>query len=479
MMRTRIGRGASTAVALVAALSTRGVAQKNQVAAPRPTIGPAKPYAFPKIATRTLSNGLRIAVIENHELPIVAVRVGFSGGSFLDAPGKEGQWALMTAALREGTTTRSSDSIGNQLADLGTSVVWPVTDPFLGNPSFTTIRSAWLPALGLVADMLMNPSFPADRVARLQANQAAAAARPSQGTMQTRVTVTNLFGPAHPYARFPSDSSIRRLTRDDLVSMQSSYLRPQNTTIVIAGDVTPGEAESGVEKIFSGWRPTGSKAGAIVVEAPPPSPTTIYLRDLPGAPQSLIMSGSTVPRRGGPDNAALDIADAILGASNIGSRMYQAFRIARGLSYSPSSFVVWKAEPQPGYWLQTAGVPTAKTDSAIVEWMRVIRDMHGDRPVTPTELDFTRRNILGAMAVQFETLDAVATRTLGLSVSRLPLTFYNDYPSRLNAVTLAQVQAAAAKYLDPDHIVIVVTGDRAKIEGPLRATGIPVVIVDH
>src|SRR5260370_37777872 len=121
---------------------------------------------FPKIPTETLPNGLQLAVIENHKLPIVAVRFGFADASFVDAPGKEGGWAMMMALLQEGSATRSAAAIAEAAADYGSTIVWnPV---FAGAPSFTTVRSAFQPVLAVVADLLMHPGLPADPVRRGQ-----------------------------------------------------------------------------------------------------------------------------------------------------------------------------------------------------------------------------------------------------------------------------------------------------------------------
>ena len=176
--------------ALVAVSARSAVwAQSTAVVPPRPTPGPLKPYQFPKIVTQTLPNGLRLAVIENHELPLVAVRFGFLGGSLLDAPGKQGGWELMMNALRAGATMSSAGSIADACADLGTPFDWgPVgAGATSGAPAFTTITSAWQPALKLVAEILMYPSFPAAAVIRLQAAQANTVSRPRIEQVPLRV----------------------------------------------------------------------------------------------------------------------------------------------------------------------------------------------------------------------------------------------------------------------------------------------------
>jgi predicted Zn-dependent peptidase len=447
---------------------------------PRPTPGPAAVFAFPKVVTQTLANGLRLAIVENHDLPIIAVRVGFSGGTFLDAPRKEGGWSLMLLALREGTTTRSGSSIAEAAADFGTNIVWSPFNPVLGAPSFTTVRAAFQPMLELVADMLVNPSFPADAVRRLQTAQATSAARLPQAAIATRIFSAQLYGADHPYARYSTDSSIRSVTRDDLVKLQTTYLRPQNTFVVVAGDITAPEARAAVEKAFLSWERGGTTVESDIL-APKAhlTQTTIFLRDQPNVAQSLIAGGQLVPSHGAVDAPAIEALGAIIGGESGGGRMWQAFRVDHGLSYTPATLIEWRPEPQVATWRGQATVLPANTDTAVVEWLGLLRGAHGEHPLTTTELEFSRRNVVGGLLTQLETVGQVATGTLTILRNRLSTSFYNDYVARVNSLTLAEVQAAATKYLDPDHTVIVVVGDRAKIEAPLRATGIPVVLIDH
>jgi zinc protease len=328
--------------------------------------------------------------------------------------------------------------------------------------------------------MLINPSFPLDNVARVQGAQVVGArsTQATQGSLSIRLATAELFGPDHLYARYPTDSSVGRVTRDDLTTLQAEYLRPQNAVIVVAGDVTAGEARDAVDKAFSSWKKTGTPIEPKYLQPTiRPSPTTIYVRDLPGAPQSFIQGAEVIPSRASRDAPTIPMIDAIVAGQNVSSRMWDAFRGSHGLSYSPIGLITWRPPPQDGIWVQQATVPAGKTDSAFVELVRVLREAHGTRPITATELDFARRNLLGLLARRPETVNTVANAALEMMVARLPTTYFTDYAARLNSLTLAEVQAAAAKYIDPDHLVLVVVGDRAKIEAPLRATGIPVVIV--
>lgn len=467
---------------LLAALDVASAQPTPKVPA-RPTPGPAKAPVFPKIVTETLPNGIQLAVIENHTLPLVSVRFGFAGGFFLDAPGKEGGWTMMMTLLQEGSTTRNAAAVADATADYGTNLAWLGGAASAGAPGFTTVRSAFQPMLEIVGDLLMHPAFPADAFRRVQGLQAANAARVPSQTAAVLVLSAMVYGANHPYGRssIGTDASVRALTRDDIVAIQAKYLRPQNTVVVVSGDVTPAGARAVVDGVFASWERTGVTVEPnIPAPTPRVDPTTIYLRDDPGAPTTTIYTGSLLPGRGGSDAAAIEAVNAVYGATVGSGRIWQAFRVERGLSYSPGSLILWHPEPQVAGWLGSAtAVPFAKTDTAVTEWMRVMKETHGDRPLTAEELDFARSSLVGTLPGQMATVSSVADATLALLQTRLPTTFYTDYVKRLNGLTLDQFRAAAAKYLDPDHLVIAVVGDRAKIEAPLRATGIPVVIVDR
>jgi zinc protease len=440
----------------------------------RPTPGLPSATSVPNIVQQTLPNGIRLAVVENHLLPIVAVRVGSSGGAFLDTPGKEGAWQIMTSSLREGTTTHNLTAIADAAADLGTTILWTPS----GFPYFTTVRSGWEPSLNIVGDMLVHPAFPEDAFKRLQSTQAAA--KPNQRAVAQRTLNGVLFGAAHPFGRSVSEASIRSVTRDDVINLATTYLRPQNTFVVVAGDVTPKEARAAVERAFAGWERGGTTIEANIPSPPARTdPTTIYLRDDPGAPVANIYTGAVIPDRGTSEGPAVELMNALIGGST-SSRMFDAFRNDRGLSYSPGSLFTWRARPQSGSWTAVVqNVPAAKVDTAVTELLRTFRDTRGRRQLSSSELDFGKSYLLGAFSDLFSTIDLQADAATSILQYALPLTFYNDYAGRLRSVTVNGLQAAAAKYVDPDHMAIVVVGDRAKLEAPLRATGIPVVVIDH
>ena len=460
-------------------------AQRAPVKLPaRPDAPPARPFVYPAVTYDSLPNGLRFAIVENHELPLVVVQTAVEGAgplgiSFLDPAGKQGAWGLMLMTLREGTSTRSATQITDEAADLGTEMRFTNSLAFSA-PAFRSARSTWKPSLDLLADVLTNPTFPQASVTRLQNTLATNIERLPPVSVGPRVLYANLYGAESPDNQFATPTSVRSLTRDDLVAMQQKYLRPQNTMLVISGDVTVPEARAALARAFGGWQRGGTTVTPTVPAAPTPAPTTIYLKDNPGATQSLVVSGIVLPGRENVNAAAVEALSSVLGDFSVssGSRMYSAFRLERGLSYSPRVELATRPVPETAPLVATLQVPVGVTDTAIATLMRVYRELRQDKPATASELEFAKRNLIGRLPADMERVDLLASSVLLNMRDHLPPDYLNKWIGRINSLTLPEVQAAAAKYLDPDHMVIAVVGDRSKIEAALRATGIPVVIVE-
>jgi zinc protease len=453
-------------IAMPARASAQTVDRTRQPAPSAPV-----PFKFPKAETRTLLNGLRIVIIEDHALPLVAVRAMVGVDSLNDPVGKEGLFVLTAGMLREGTTTMTGEQLLAAASALG-NVVFPLR--------FTTISQNFEQSLALMADMLIHPTFPQPALDRLKGTLAAAQQRFLQApaTLPNKILLAQLFGPDHPIARSvtASDATMAPITREELQQFHTTFFRPNNSTIVVVGDVRPADAESAIAKSFGAWT-RGTVPPAPVASRRPLQPTTIYLLDRPGATQSYIAIGTLGPPRSSPDFAALEVMAPILGASG-GSRLYQNLRERHAYMYSGTpAAVTWRREPTPAVIGGSAAVSTTKTDSALIEWLSELRGIR-DRPPTEQEMTLARGSLTGALPAQIETDDLIANRVLSMLQNGLTLDFYNSYGNGIAAVTPADVSAAAAKYLDLGRLVIVVAGDRTVVEAALRATKIaPIVVV--
>lgn len=437
----------------------------------RPVAPPAAPFRLPAVEMRTLRNGIPVAVIQNHTLPIVAVRAVIDAGPLLEPADRAGLANLVNGMLVEGTTTRSADQLAQAFADLGTQVT---------PQGFTTIDQNLDRALELMADMLMHPAFPEAALARNKANTLAnlRRLREQPGFLADRVFNSVLFGPDHPYARVATEQTVGAVTRADLVAFHSDWFRPQNVKLVVVGDISPADAAARLERAFGAWPAGGKTARYDVPAARPSGPTTIYLLDRPNSPQSTVRVGQVGPPRDTPDYYALETMNTVFGGLS-GARLNSNLREAHAYTYGAGSGLQWRRPPQVSTIRGQSDIVAAKTDSAIVEWLREIRGIRGERAITDTELAFARNNRTAGLPLRFETVTQVAFAIADLLQNGIPTNFYDTYAQRIGQLGAADLSGVATKYFDPQRSVIVVVGDRKVVEPGLRALGMPLVIVDE
>ena len=438
----------------------------------KPASGAPVTLRIPAIQMRTLKNGIKVAVLEQHELPLVAVRVVVDAAPTLDPTGKEGVSALTAAMLSEGTTTRTADQLAEAFADLGNRVT---------PNGFTTITANVDSSMSLLADMLLHPAFPAPSLERLRQNNLAQLKRSldQPGYLARRVFVNTLWGAGHPYERTITEASLNAITRDDLAAFHSRYYRPQNVKFVVAGDVTPAAATAMIEKAFGKWPAGGFKARYVIPPAKSAAPGTIYLYDRPNSPQSVLLVGGVGPARNTPDFYAIDVMNTALGGA-FSSRLNLNLREAHGFTYGAGTVFSYRLTPQPGEFYATSQVTATKTDSALVELLHELRDIRGTRPLTADEVSFAKSSAVKSLPLNFETVDQIASAGVNVLREGLPLNYYNTLSASYRGVTAARANAVAKKYVDPTHETIVVIGDRKVVEAGLRAANIgPIVVVDE
>ncbi|GJG85825.1 hypothetical protein tb265_10060 [Gemmatimonadetes bacterium T265] len=438
----------------------------------RPTLGPPKALRLPAASDRRLPNGLRLVVVPQHELPLADFALVVGTGTEADPAGREGLATMTADLLEEGTTSRSSLQIADQAAYLGvalnTGAGWDGSRVLLHTPT-AQLDSA----LALMADVTVRASFPAAELDRLRKERLTELLelRDRGPAIANRAFAQAVFGGAHPYGR-PADgteASTRALTRDDVQRFYSTYWRPDNATLVVVGDVTPDDVARRVERAFGEWRaPAGAAlAGPVAPPARAAGAARVVLVDKPGAPQSSVRIGMPSAARATPDYFPLVVLNTVLGGS-FTSRLNQNLRETHGYTYGASSRFDLRRSAGP--FVSSAEVTGTKTDSALVEFMKELRAV-GDT-VPAAELDKAKRYLVLQMPGEFETTGGIAGGLIPVVTYGLPLDYYNSYAAKVQAVTQADVQRVARRYVDPTHLTIVVVGDRASVEPKLRALGL-------
>jgi zinc protease len=431
-----------------------------------PTLGAPPALSVPPIVTRQLANGLKIIVVEQHELPLADVILELRTGGEADPAGKPGTAVLTAAMLREGTKSRTALQIDDQQAFLGASVGtgsgWEQSTVSLHTPT-AQLDSA----MALLADIALHPAFPAADLERVRKTRLTSLqqARDRGPTIADRAYAAALYGNDNPYGRplAGTEISMASLTRDDLVRFYTTFYRPNNATLLVVGDVQPDDVERRAHGLFGTWT-RGDVSAVTTPNASGAKTTTLVLVDKPGAAQSSFRIGGIGAARSTSDYFALQVMNTLLGGT-FSSRLNQNLREEHGYTYGAQSGFSLRRSAGP--FTASAEVVTAKTDSALIEFLKELRSIRDT--VSAVELQRAKRYLQLGMPQNFETTGGIAGELLPLVTYDIPLDFYGSAVQRIDAVTQADVQRVARQYIDPSKLTLVIVGDRKVIEPGLRA----------
>jgi zinc protease len=441
---------------------------------------PGKPPVLrvPVWTKGTLANGADLIVSEKHDLPLVSFSITFLGGADQFEPaGKQGTASLAAAMLSEGTKTRNAEALSNALQLLGTSISASVGGES-GSVGFVSTSAKFPATLDILTDMLVNSVFPADALERLRGQRLVALtqARAQPGAIAARVFPRVVYGNEHPYGRVVSEESIKSVTRDDVVVFHQTYFQTGRALVTVVGDVSAGDVKPVIDRALAAWPKAGTRPAFSYPPLPSTRPTTIFLVDKPGAAQSTFAIGQPGPPRSTPDFFPLQVMNTMLGGM-FQSRLNANIREEKGYSYGVSSnFAYGKG---PGAFRTGGDVVTEKSDAALTEFMKELRGILGARPVTDDELATAKDSLIQRLPGTFASVSAINAALTNLWVQGLPDDYYQQYAKSIGAVTKEDVVRVAKQHLDLEHLAIVIVGDRATIEEPLKKTGIaPIVQLD-
>ena len=466
-------------IAAVATLTMVGTALRAQGTIDRtkpPELGPPPRVSLPPIVTRMLPNGLKLMIVEQHELPLADFALLVGSGGTADPTGKTGVANLTSAMLREGTTTRKSLDIADQTSFLGISL-FPQASWESSTLSLHTPTAQLDSALALFADVALHPSFPANEFERIKKNRLTELLqlRDQGPAIANLVFPAILYGSAHPYGAplIGTETTVSSLTTADLQAFYQTNFKPNNATMIIVGDVNPAQIEQKINALFGGWQ-RGDVPQLTYSDAPKAGTTAIYLVDKPGAAQSSFRIGAVGVPRSTKDYFALTVMNTILGGS-FTSRLNQNLREVRGYTYGAGSRFDMRRAAGP--FSASAEIVSAKSDSALLEFMK---ELNAIRQTVPAdELSRAKRYLQLQLPGNFETTQQIAAALVPVALYGLPLDYYNNYVQSVEAVTQADVARVAQQYINPGSLAIVIVGDRKTIEQGLKSTNIgPISIRD-
>jgi predicted Zn-dependent peptidase len=455
------------ATIVLAALPVARLSAQAVDRAKPPVLKPPPALKLPAVQTATLPNGLTLAVVEMHKVPVVDVEVLVDAGAARDPGDLPGLATFTALMLQQGAGARAALDVADEAAFLGAQLGTTATlDGAVA--SLHVPRRRLEPALDLLADVVLRPTFSDSEVARQRELRGAQLVQ----QRDEPVAVANVafpaivYGRGHPYGHplNGTDAATAALTRDRVAAFYRAYYRPNAARILVVGDITLAEARALLVGRFGTWQ-QGDVPELVGGSAPAPAPRAVYLIDKPGAAQSVIRIGHVGPARSTPDWYALEVLNTILGGA-FTSRLNQNLRETHGYTYG--AFSQFAARRLTGAFVALASVVTAKTDSSLVEFLKELRRIR-EEPVPDAELAKAKAYVVLGLPGEFETTGGAAAQFRDVLNYGLPLDYYNRYTERIGAVTAADVQRVARQYIDPDHFDIVVVGDKAQIEAGIKA----------
>lgn len=441
-----------------------------------PEPGPVRPFDFPDVSSTALANGLELRVAPMTQLPLVTVNVVLGGGESALPDSLAGLAVLTGSALEGGTKKRSGPELAEAFEGIGSGFSvqtgWDAT-----TLSMTCLADRKEEALDLLAEALLEPSFPDEEVDRFK-NQRLAAIRQRRmdpGSLADDSVAHFIYADPVPYHRplAGTRESVEGVGPGEIQAHWGGYYRPMGGGVVVVGDIDAGEVEELVRTVLGGWE--GAPQDRAPFSAMPRSREgRIVVVDRPGAVQSEIRIGQVGAPRSSPHYFPLQVLNTVLGGA-FTSRLMLNLREKQGFTYGIRSRFGFRSEAGP-FVISTA-VATEVTAPAVREAMAELKGLVRDGP-TVEEVTQSRDFIAGVFPLRLETTGQVAARIAELLVYDLPPDFFSTYRDEIRAVTAPLAREAGQSVLVPDGMVVVVVGDAEKIQRPLGDLGLgPVEVV--
>ena len=416
---------------------------------------------------RTLPNGLQMAVFPDSRLPLVQVQVLVPAGTIQETAREHGAASLVAWLITRGSTSRSAVELASEMEALGGTISSNATAEYASLTA--AFRSDRLDqGMELVSDALLNPIFNDDEVTRSRSEALATLFQSRRlADVVADEHVSGTIYRSHPAGvpQLGTVESVASLSRDDLQRFHRECYRPGGSLLAISGDVDPDKAFAAATEYFGAWKGT---ARTMNLPTPlPPEPRTIRLVDQPGARTAELRIALPMPGTGAPDVAALAVSNELFGGG-VGSRLNTS-----GRAYGARSSL--RLLRDSGMLMIAASAP-ADSAARVLARLRseIVRFAH--QPPSEKEVKAAGRTIGRSFPILNESIASQASQWLGARYHGLGDDYLERYPERVQAVTAADVQAAATKWFSPEHEVLVVVGPASVLEPKLREFGTVTVV---
>jgi zinc protease len=436
---------------------------QNLLSTPPPPL-PIRPIKLPIAYETTLRNGLVVVVVEDPRLPLVSYRLALRTGNSHDPRELPGLMDMMTGLLTEGTETRTSREIADEVARLGATLQAGASS------DYTTVAASSLATfsdeiLELMADVALRPVFPENEVELVKQNtkESLKQQRAQPSFLASEMVARVMFG-EHPYSvTAPTPESIDATTRERLVEFHRSTFIANNAVFVVAGDVRQETILQRIESLFGEWQ-GGTLVGDDFPSPPPRTTASAYVVDRPGSAQANIVITNSGITRTSPDYFPMLVMHTILGA-NASSRLFMNLREEKGYTYGAYSSL--DARRTAGTFRASAEVRTPVTGDSLKEFFYELNRIRSE-PVSEKEMVDAKAYLTGVFPLRLETQEGLIDQLVQIKMFDLPENYLEIYRSKIQEVTIEDIQDVAKKHVRPDEAAIVIVGDGSQLEEQVK-----------
>jgi zinc protease len=459
-------------------LAALGLAQMPQGQAPQSVAGVVKlnrapvsnevlKVKLPRPVELKLANGMKLLVVESHRVPNINLRMTVPSGDLRDPDGSLGVSDATAALIRLGTKTRSSKEIAETLAELGASISIG-SGQGEASISLSSLTENFDAALAVLADILLNPTFPQDELDKWKTRQRAQLEQmKAQPGFLAQDMLMKLMYPADARRyTHPTAASLDKITRDALIEHYKKYYVPAGEWAGIAGDISPKEAAAKLEKALGSWK--GGPIEHVTLPFPPPvAEKKVYLVARPNSVQTMLVAANRAIDRKSPDYIQCQVMNRILGAGP-SSRLFRILREEKGYTYGiGSNFMATK---YLNIFLANTSVRTEVTEPALTDLLAQFADIR-DRAVPADELADAKSAIVASFVLGLESASSVLGRWLEQREYGLPEDYWDTYTQKVMAVSGEDVARVAKKYVPTENVQVIAVGDAAKLRELLKKFG--------
>ena len=444
-----------------------------------PEMGEAATVKFPDLERTTLKNGMEVVLAKRPGVPTVVMRMMFDAGYSSDQFSKAGTASLAMNMMDEGTKSKSALEINEELQMLGAGL-GAYSDLDASYVNLNTLKPTLEPSLDIMADVILNPAFPQEDFDRLK-NEAMVGIQQEKSQpvqMAIRVMPKFLYGEGHAYSQPLTgsgyESTVQSMTRDDMIKFHDTWIRPNNATLMVVGDLDMAELKPMLEARFADWK-KGKTPKKNIAEVKDNNKGKLYLLDRPESQQSVIIGGYLVDPYGKLDEIARETAVNVLGGE-FTSRLNMNLREDKHWAYGASTLMIQAKGSRP--MLAYAPVQTDKTKESVQEIIKEFEMFVGDKPVTQEEFSKTTGNAILALPGQWETNNAVMSSLNNQLKYDLNDDYYQTYGDKVRNLKLDDVKMLSKKIVRPGDMAYFVVGDKEKILPGLKELGLEIVLVD-